>query len=181
MGNLFAQIIGFISNWAIPFLLFIIPVLAIIKRVKVYEVFVEGAKDGFWIAVKIIPFLVAILVAIGMFRASGAMELFVKLVSPVTNLIGFPAEVLPAAFMRPLSGSGTLGIVSELITTHGPDSFIGRLASTIFGCTETTFYVLAVYFGSVAIKKTRHAVPSGLAGDIAGVLAALFICKLLFG
>jgi len=176
----FSQVVQTISNWAIPVLLFLIPVFAFIKKVKVYEVFIEGAKDGFTIAVRIIPYLVAILVAIGMFRASGAMELFVKGVSPVTDLIGMPAEVLPAALMRPLSGSGTLGIVTELMKTHGPDSFTGRLASTIYGCTETTFYVLAVYFGAVGIKKTRHAVPSGLLGDLAGILAAVFICRLIF-
>jgi len=181
MGTIFKSVITFVSNWAIPFLLFVIPVLAFIKKVKVYEVFVDGAKEGFNVAVKIIPFLVAILVAIGMFRASGAMELLVRLISPATNLIGMPAEALPAAFMRPLSGSGTLGIVTELMKTHGPDSFIGRLASTIYGSTETTFYVLAVYFGSVAIKKTRHAVPVGLIADAAGILAALFICKVVFG
>ena len=177
----FTQIMSFISLWAIPFLLFIIPILAIVKRVKVYEVFVDGAKEGFQVAVKIIPFLVAILVAIGMFRASGAMDLFVKIASPLTNLIGMPAEALPVAIMRPLSGSGTLGIVTELIKQHGPDSFMGRLACTMYGSSETTFYVIAVYFGCVAIKKTRHAVPAGLLADVAGFLAALFICKIMFG
>lgn len=179
--ELFRRAISFVSDWAIPALLFCIPVLAVTRRVKVYEVFVEGAKEGFDIAVRIIPFLVAILVAIGMFRASGAMDVFVRLISPLTDLIGMPAEALPAALMRPLSGSGTLGIVTELMKTHGPDSFIGRLASTLYGSTETTFYVIAVYFGSVQIKKTRHAVPAGLIGDAAGILAALFICKLMFG
>lgn len=169
-----------ISAWAIPVLLFIIPVVAIIKKVKVYEVFVDGAKEGFQVAVKIIPFLVAILVAIGMFRASGAMDIFVKIISPITNLIGLPAETLPAALMRPLSGSGTLGIATELMVEHGPDSFIGRLVSTFYGSTETTFYVIAVYFGSVGIKKTRHAIPSGLIGDLAGLLAALLICRIVF-
>jgi spore maturation protein B len=181
MGELFRSIIKAISTYAIPVLLFIIPVLAFIKKVKVYEEFIEGAKDGFKVAVTIIPYLVAILVAIGMFRASGAMDLFATLVSPVTNFIGFPPDVLPAAFMRPLSGSGTLGIVTELMTTYGPDSFIGRFASTIYGSTETTFYVLAVYFGAVNIKKSRHAVPSGLMADFVGIMAALFICKLMFG
>jgi len=178
---MFQNIITFISTWAIPFLLFVIPVLAIVKKVKVYEAFVDGAKDGFEVAVKIIPYLVAILVAIGMFRASGAMDLFVKLISPITNFIGMPAEALPAALMRPLSGSGTLGIATELMKQHGPDSFIGRLVSTFYGSTETTFYVVAVYFGAVGIKKTRHAVPAGLIGDLAGLLAALFICKIVFG
>ncbi len=178
---MFERAISLVSIWAIPILLFIIPLLALINKVKVYEAFVDGAKGGFEVAVKIIPFLVAILVAIGMFRASGAMDLFVKIISPATDLIGLPAEALPAALMRPLSGSGTLGIATELMKEHGPDSFIGRLVSTFFGCTETTFYVIAVYFGAVGIKKTRHAVPAGLIGDLAGLLAALFICRIVFG
>lgn len=181
MGEVFRNIIKVVSDWAIPLLLVAIPLLAHFRKVKVYESFVEGAKEGFDVAVRIIPYLVAILAAIAMFRASGAMDLFVGLVSPLTDLIGMPAEVLPAAFMRPLSGSGTLGIVTELINTHGPDSFIGYLASTIYGSTETTFYVLAVYFGAVNIKKTRHAVAAGLIADAAGILAAVFICHLVFG
>ena len=178
---MFERIITFISVWAIPFLLFIIPILAIKNKVKVYESFVDGAKGGFEVAVKIIPYLVAILVAIAMFRASGAMDIFVKIITPLTNLIGMPAEALPAALMRPLSGSGTLGIATELMKEHGPDSFIGRLVSTLYGSTETTFYVIAVYFGSVGINITRHAVPGGLVGDLAGLLAALFICRIVFG
>ncbi|MBD3289924.1 spore maturation protein [candidate division KSB1 bacterium] len=178
---MFEKIITIFSTWAIPLLLFFIPVLAISKKIKVYETFVDGAKEGFEVAVKIIPYLVAILVAIGMFRASGAMDIFIKLISPLTDLIGLPAEALPAALMRPLSGSGSLGIATELMVEHGPDSFIGRLVSTFFGSTETTFYVIAVYFGAVGVKKTRHAIPGGLVGDLAGLLAALFICKLVFG
>lgn len=181
MAEVFRAIIQVISDWAIPVLLVAIPLLAHFKKVKVYEMFVEGAKEGFEVAVRIIPYLVAILAAIAMFRASGAMDLFVLIVSPLTNQIGMPAEVLPAAFMRPLSGSGTLGIVTELINTHGADSFIGYLSSTIYGSTETTFYVLAVYFGAVNIKKTRHAVPAGLIADAAGILAAVFICRMVFG
>jgi len=169
-----------ISNWIIPFLLLMIPVLAFFKKVKIFEEFVEGAKEGFQIAVRIIPYLVAILVAIGLFRVSGAMDFLVFILSPITNLIGMPAEVLPAALMRPLSANGTLGIITELMKTHGPDSFIGRFSSTIYGCTETTFYVIAVYFGAVNIKKTRFAVPAGLIADLAGVLAALLICRILF-
>ena len=179
--SLFVIIMKGFSNYAIPFLLLIIPVLGFAKKVKVYEAFVEGAKDGFTVAIKIIPFLVAILVAIGMFRASGAMDYFVYLLSPITNLIGMPAETLPVALMRPLSGSGTLGIVTELMNEHGPDSFIGRLSSTMFGSTETTFYVLAVYFGAVGIKKSRHAVAAGLIGDVVGLLMAVFICRIVFG
>jgi spore maturation protein B len=178
---MFQHIIQVISIWAIPLLLFIIPLLAVKNKVKVYETFVDGAKGGFEVAIKIIPYLVAILVAIGMFRASGAMDIFVKIISPLTNLIGLPAEALPVAIMRPLSGSGALGIATEVMKQHGPDSFIGRLVSTFYGCSETTFYVVAVYFGAVGIKKTRHSIPAGLIGDLAGLLAALFICKIVFG
>ena len=176
----FKNVVFIVSNWLIPLLLLIIPVLAFIKKVKVFEEFVEGAKEGFQVAIRIIPYLVALLVAIGMFRVSGAMDFLVFILSPITDLIGMPAEVLPAALMRPLSANGTLGIITELINTHGPDSFIGRFSSTIYGCTETTFYVIAVYFGAVQIKKTRFAVPAGLIADLAGVLAALFICRILF-
>jgi len=179
--SLFVTIMKGFSNLAIPFLLLVIPILGFSKKVKVYETFVEGAKEGFNVAVRIIPYLVAILVAIGMFRASGAMGYMVKIISPVTNLIGMPAEALPVALMRPLSGSGTLGIVTELMNQHGPDSFIGRLTSTMFGSTETTFYVLAVYFGAVGIRNSRHAVAAGLIGDLVGMLAAVFICHIVFG
>lgn len=179
--DFFRTAINFLSLIAIPVLIFLIVMAGIWRRVKLYEVFVDGAKEGFEVAVKIIPFLVAILVAVGMFRASGAMDFFVRLVSPVTDLIGMPAEALPVAFTRPLTGSGTLGLATELMKTHGPDSFIGRLTSTMYGSTETTFYVIAVYFGAVGIKKTRHAVPAGLIADAGGLLAALFICRLVFG
>ncbi len=181
MSELFKTAVEEISRWAIPVMLVIIPLIAHFKKVKVYEAFIDGAKEGFDVAVRIIPYLVAILAAIAMFRASGAMDIFIALLSPITDLIGMPAEVLPAALMRPLSGSGTLGIVTELLNTHGPDSFIGMLASTIYGSTETTFYVLAVYFGAVNIKKTRHAVPAGLIADTAGIIAAVFVCRLVFG
>ncbi len=178
--SLFTIIMQGISNYAIPFLLFVIVLIGFFRKVKVYEVFVDGAKEGFDVAVRIIPYLVAMLVAIGMFRASGAMDWLVAILSPLTNLIGMPAETLPVGLMRPLSGSGALGIVTELINTHGPDSFIGRLASTLYGSTETTFYVLAVYFGSVGLRKGRHAVAAGLIGDFTGMIAAVLICRLVF-
>ncbi len=168
------------SYWVIPTLLLLIPFVAILKKLPIYELFIEGAKEGFQVAVRIIPYLVAILVAVGMFRASGAMGVLVKILAPLTDLIGMPAEILPAALMRPLSGSGTLGLVTELMQTHGPDSFIGNLGSTLYGCTETTFYVIAVYFGAVNIKNTRFAVAAGLIADVVGVLAALYICRILF-
>jgi len=176
----FKDFIVVISKLAIPFLIIIFIGYGAIKKVKVYESFVEGAKDGFNIAIKIIPFLVAMLIAIGIFRAGGAMDWLIIILKPVTNLIGMPAEALPMALMRPLSGSGSLGIMSENLAVYGPDSFIGILVSTIYGSTETTFYVLALYFGSVNIKNTRHALPVGLIADAAGILGALFIVKLLF-
>lgn len=181
MAELFKGIINAVSLLAIP--LFIVMFLGwgIIKKVKVYEVFVEGAKDGFNTSVRIIPYLVAMLFAIGIFRASGAMDVLASLFAPATNLIGMPSETLALAFMRPLSGSGSLGIMTELMKVHGPDSFIGVLAATMYGSTETTFYVLAVYFGSVQIKNTRHALPAGLIADLFGMLAAVLICRILFG
>lgn len=181
MFELFRSIINIIAIFAIPLMIGIFLGWGFVKKVRVYEVFVEGAKDGFNTVVRIIPYLVAMLFAIGIFRASGAMDVLVSIIWPITNFIGMPPEALPMAVMRPLSGSGSLGIMTELMKTHGPDSFIGVLASTMYGSSETTFYVLAVYFGAVNIKNTRHAVPVGLIADIAGMLGAVFICRILFG
>lgn len=181
MSELFKGIISAVSVFAIPLFITIFLGWGIIKKVKVYEVFVEGAKDGFNTSVRIIPYLVAMLFAIGIFRASGAMDVLTSIFAPVTNLIGMPSETLALAFMRPLSGSGSLGIMTELMKVHGPDSFIGVLASTMYGSSETTFYVLAVYFGSVQVKNTRHALPAGLIADFFGMLAAVLICRILFG
>lgn len=169
-----------LSNYV--FLSFVagIPLYAAYRKVKVYEVFIDGAKDGFQIAVKIIPYLVAMLVAIGMFRASGAIDLLAAVISPLLIQIGMPTEVLPLALIRPFSGSAANGLTAELIHTHGGDSFIANLAATIMGSTETTFYVIAVYFGAVNIQRTRHAIPVGLLADCAGVLASLWICQLVF-
>ncbi|HDH57266.1 MAG TPA: spore maturation protein [Bacteroidetes bacterium] len=180
MADFFTNLLGAISDWAIPLLAGGIVLIALTRRVKLYEAFVEGAKEGFNVGVRIIPYLVAILCAIAFFRASGAMELLTSIVSPLTNLLGMPAETLPMALVRPLSGSGALGVMSELINTHGPDSFIGRVASTMMGSTETTFYVLAVYFGSVGVTKVRHALWAGLIADAAGLIAAVWICRWVF-
>jgi spore maturation protein B len=180
MADFFRALMTIISYIAIPLVLLVFLGWGIVKKVKVYEVFVEGAKDGFNVAIRIIPYLVAMLAAIGIFRASGAMELLISVLAPVTALIGMPPETLPMALMRPLSGSGSLGIMTELMKVHGPDSLIGIMASTMYGSSETTFYVLAVYFGSVNIRNTRHAVPTGLIADLAGMLAAVWIVNLLF-
>jgi spore maturation protein B len=174
------HIIGIISLWAMVFFIIGIPVYGAFKKVKVYECFVEGAKGGFQMAIRIIPYLVAILVAVGMLRGAGAIEMLSNWLSPVLQRVGFPTEILPLAIMRPLSGSGSMGIVGELIKTHGPDSFIGRLAASAYGSTETTFYVLAVYFGAVGIKKARHAVISGLVADIVSLITAVIVCRLMF-
>ncbi len=179
MSDLFRALVNALAAFAIPFVLLVFLGWAALKKVKVYEVFVEGAKEGFSVALKIIPYLTAMLVAIGIFRASGAMDILVSLLAPVTSLIGMPPETLPMAIMRPLSGSASLGIMTELMKAHGPDSFIGILASTMYGSSETTFYVLAVYFGAVGIKNTRHAVPAGIIADVAGMLAAVWIVGML--
>lgn len=181
MTELFRAFVNIVSVIAIPLIIAVFLGWGFFKKVKVYEVFVEGAKEGFNTAVRIIPYLVAMLFAIGIFRASGALDILLAVISPVTDLIGMPAEALPMALLRPLSGSGSLGIMTEIIQTHGPDSFIGVLVSTMFGSTETTFYVLAVYFGSVAVKKTRYAVLAGLTGDLVAVVASVLICRLVFG
>jgi spore maturation protein SpmA len=180
-ADLFKSVINIVSILAIPLLIFVFINYGAYKKVKVYESFIEGAKEGFNVAVRIIPYLVAMLAAIGIFRAGGGMDFLVMILKPFTELIGMPAEALPMAIMRPLSGSGSLGVMAETIAVHGADSFIGVLTSTFFGSSETTFYVLAVYFGSVNIRKTRHALPVGLIADIAGVLGAVFIVRMLFG
>jgi spore maturation protein B len=168
------------ATYIIPLLLVGIPLYALaVKKVKVYEVFVEGAKDGFTIAVRIIPYLVAILVAVGMFRASGALDLLLGLLAPVLNLMGFPPENLPLALMRPLSGSGSLGLLTDLVNEHGADSMPAKIGATMFGSSETTFYVLAVYFGSVGVTRSRHALVAGLTADAVGALSAVYICLLL--
>lgn len=180
--NIFKKIVEMISIIAIPSLIVIFVGYGALKKIKVYEQFVEGAKEGFNIAIRIIPYLVAMLVAIAIFRAGGAMDNWlIPLLRIFTDLIGMPAEALPMALMRPLSGSGSLGIMAEIMSVYGPDSFIGILVSTFYGSTETTFYVLSVYFGAVNIKNTRYALPVGLLADIAGILAALFIVSLLYG
>lgn len=169
-----------VSLLAVPFMLSFFPLFAALKRVPVYEEFVEGAKEGFHVAVRIIPFIVAILVAIGMFRAAGGIDLLGRALGPTLSAIGFPVELLPLVLMRPLSGGGASGIFNELIREVGPDSLIAKTAACIMGSTETTFYVIAVYFGSVAIRRTRHAVPAGLAADLAGVTASIIICRIFF-
>jgi len=169
-----------VSLWAIPVLLVAIPLAGIIRGVKVYDAFIDGAKEGFEVAVRIIPFLVGILVAIGMFRGSGAMDMLTDALRPALGAVGFPPEVFPLAVMRSLSGSGSLALTTDLVKQFGPDSFLGRTAATLYGSSETTFYVLAVYFGAVGVKRTRHAVPAALIGDVVAAIATVAICTWLF-
>ena len=174
------SVLDAISVWAIPVLLVAIPLAGIIRKVKVYDVFIDGAKEGFEVAVRIIPFLVGILVAIGMFRGSGAMDLLMAGLRPLVAQTGFPPELVPLAILRSLTGSGSLAFTTDLIKTHGPDSVIARTAATMYGSSETTFYVLAVYFGAVGIRRTRHAVPAALIADLVAAIAAVAVCAWMF-
>ena len=172
-----------VSPWIIPGLMLGFLTFGVVRRVRIYEVFVDGAKEGFKVAIRIIPYLVAILVAVGMFRASGAMEAMVSLIGDLTDKVGLPAEALPMALLRPLSGSGAYGVMASIINAPGigPDSYTGYLVSTLQGSTETTFYVLAVYFGAVQVRRIRHALAAALTADLVGIVAAVVICSFLYG
>ena len=172
-----------IAPWVIPGLLALLLTFGVVRGVHVYEVLVEGARDGFQVALRIIPYLVAILVAVAMLRASGTLDVLVGWLSPVTSLIGLPGEALPVALVRPLSGTGAFGVVAAMIQDPaiGPDSYIGYLVTTLSGSTDTTFYILAVYFGAVQIRRTRHAIATGLTADLAGVVGSVIACSYLFG
>jgi len=170
-----------ISIWAVPLLVAGIPLYALTRRVNVYATFLEGAKEGFQTGVRIIPALVAVLVALGMLRASGALDALAALLAPVLQPLGVPASVLPLMVVRPLSGSAANGVVADVLAAEGADSYAGRLASVMAGSTETTFYVLAVYFGAVGISRYRHALPAALLADAAGMAAAVVVVRLLFG
>ncbi len=178
--NTLVRAVNTVALLAIPFLVAFFPLYAALRRIPVYEEFVEGAKEGFRVGVRIIPFLVAMLVAIGMFRGAGGVDLLTQGLRPVLNVVGLPSELLPMALMRPLSGSASLAIFADLVKTHGADSLLARMGGTLFGSTETTFYVIAIYFGAVAVKRTRHAVPAGLLADAVGILASVLICRWVF-
>jgi len=179
--SMFEMLRELLSSWMLPPLIAACVAYGWVRGVRVYDSFVEGAKEGFQVAVRIIPYLVAILVAVGMFRASGGIAIFVDALSGLTSLIGMPAEALPMALLRPLTGSGAQGVMTEIMSTHGPDSLIGYMVSTFQGSTETTFYVFAVYFGAVGVRKTRHALPACLIADVVGILAAVWVVSWLFG
>jgi len=173
--------IAMMNGWLAPLLILGLLLVGVAARVRVYESMVAGAREGLDVAVRILPYMVAILVAVGMFKASGLLDVIVHALDPITSAVGFPAAALPMALLRPLSGSGSFAVMSEILQTHGPDSFVGMLASTLQGSTETTFYVLTVYAGVAGIKNVRHALPACLVGDLAGFAGATAACHLFFG
>lgn len=175
--NVFVRAVNALSLLAIPFLLSFFPVYAATRGLKVYEEFVEGAKEGFGVILKIIPFLVTMLVAISMFKGAGGIDLLTRLLTPILAPLHFPPDLLPLALMRPLSGSATLAILTDIVHRLGPENIVTLMAATIYGSTETTFYVAAVYFGAVGVKQTRHAIPAGLLADLTGVIASVALCR----
>lgn len=175
------QVIQFLSLWLIPILIACILLHGTYKRAPTYEAFVEGGKEGIQIAFSLIPYLVGMLVAVSVFRASGALDFFISYIKPFIVPLGLPSEVVPLALIRPISGTASLGMVTDLIATYGPDSFIGRLASTIQGSTETTLYVLTVYFGAVGIRKMGDALKVGLLADLISFIVSFIIVLWMFG
>ncbi|WP_305037434.1 spore maturation protein [Gracilibacillus salinarum] len=169
-----------ISIWIVPVTVMFILLVAIIKKVPAYEVFVEGGKEGLKMSVSLLPFLLGMLVAIAILRSSGALDAFIQLVEPILIKVGIPAEIAPLAILRPISGTAALSVTSEIIQVYGPDSFLGRLASTMQGSTDTTFYILTVYFGAVGIKKMGNALKIGLIADFIGIIVSVIIVTWLF-
>ena len=177
---MFLKICEILSLWMIPMLILLIILVGFIRKVKVYEAFTEGAAEGFYTSVKIMPFLIAMMVAITIFRTSGALDNCIFFLQPFLQYACIPPELVTLAIMRPLSGTGALGIVTDTINTFGPDSLIGKMAATILGSTDTTFYILAVYFGAVGITKPRYALFVGLIGDMIGFWGSIYVCRILF-
>jgi spore maturation protein SpmA len=180
-SGLFIRAMNAVSVLAVPFLIGLMPLCAVVRGVRVYEEFVTGAREGFGIAIRVIPFLVAMLVAIGVFRAAGGVDMLGRVLSPVLGVIGFPVDLLPMALTRPLSGSATIGLFADLAKTLGPDHIVTRMGGTLLGSTETTFYVIAVYFGAISVRRARHAVVAGLLADLAGMVASVIVCRAVFG
>ncbi|UJL44750.1 spore maturation protein [Virgibacillus sp. NKC19-16] len=174
-------IITSVSTWLIPVFILLVLVVATWKRVPAYETFVEGGKEGVKMAFTLLPFLVGMIVSISILRSSGALEAFINLISPFLVAVGIPPDIIPLALVRPISGNAALGMTTELIDSHGPDSFIGRLASTMQGSTDTTLYILTVYFGAIGIKKMRYALKVGLLADLIGILASIIVVTIVFG
>ncbi len=177
------RLINALSMLVLPWLILLFPLYAALRRIPVYDEFVEGGKEGFQVILRILPYIVAMLVAVGMFQAAGGMQLVTWILSPVTNLLHFPSELVPIALIRPFSSAAALALLAELAKSplYGPDNLITLMAATFYGCSETTFYVIAVYFGSVGIRKTRHAIPAGLVADVVGPIASVIICRAVLG
>ena len=175
------RLVDAISLLALPWLIVFFPLYAMLRRLPVYDEFVEGGKEGFAVSLRILPNIVAILVAVGMFRAAGGLDILTRLLKPVTDILHFPPELVPLALIRPFSGGASLGVLSDLMANFPVDSLLVLTAGTLYGCSETTFYVIAVYFGSVGIRKTRHAIPAGLVADVVGPVASVIICHAVFG
>lgn len=177
---MFQQIMNIISLWALPVILIVILTIGLFKKVPLYETFTDGAKDGFKVAVNIIPYLVAIIVGISMFRASGIIEMLTSFIQPFLSHFNIPADSIPIMFVRSLSGSAALGIFSDIANNLGPDNHATKLSAIIVGSSETTFYVLAVYFGAIGITKIRYALLVGLLADFIGIVAAVSVCNMMF-
>lgn len=171
----------FVAVWLVPLLIAAAVIGSLRMRVNLFDRFIEGAREGFAISVRLIPYLVAMLVAISLFQESGAMEILARGLAPLLERLKIPAEVLPLAVMRPLSGSASLAIGADIMSRQGADTLIGRIASTMIGSTETTLYILTVYFGAVGVYRSRHALPTGLLADLGGFVAAVIVCRLIFG
>ena len=174
-------VISTISIWMIPIIIGIVLVYGTWKRVPTYEAFVDGGKEGFQMAISIIPYLVGMLVSIGVFRASGALDALIDILKPMLSIVGIPAEIVPQALIKPLSGNGALGMMTDILKNEGPDSFIGRLSSTLQGATDTTFYIITVYFGAIGVKNIGDSLKVGLLADFCGILAAIIVVTLMFG
>lgn len=175
------EIITTLSLWFIPVILLIILLTALYQRLPAYELFVEGGKEGIEIAFSLLPFLVGMLVAITILRSSGALDAFISLLTPLLTYLHIPPEIVPLAFLRPISGTAALSLTAELTKTYGPDSFIGRLAGTMQGSTDTTLYILTVYFGAVGVTRMRYALKVGLLADAVGIISAILVTRLVFG
>jgi spore maturation protein B len=178
--NIIMKSFNYIILGIIPIIIVTVVIYGMYKKVKVYECFVEGAKDGLSICLRIFPYLLAMLIAVGVFRQSGALDYFIAVMRPLVKLIGLPPEIVPLVFVKPLSGSGALGIFSDLLKQYGPDTFIGIVASIIMGSTETIFYTLTVYFGAVGIKKIRHTLWAAVCADLTAIIMAVTLARMMF-
>lgn len=170
-----------VSTWIIPSFILIILLVATYKKIPAYELFVDGGKEGVKMAFTLLPFLLGMIVSISILRSSGALEAFISLISPFLSFIGVPPEIVPLALIRPISGSAALGMTTELTEFYGPDSFIGRLAATMQGSTDTTLYILTLYFGAVGIKRMNYALKVGLLADLVGITVSIIVVTIVFG